>query len=116
MDKLRITGLDVSARIGIRAWERQVLQRLAIDLEFDVDAARTASNDDIADALDYGTVAREVVGFVQRSEYRLVESLAEAIAQSLLGAFPIGRVKVTVHKPGAIPGARDTSIEIQRAR
>ncbi len=41
MDKLRITGLEVSTRIGIHAWERQVLQRLAIDLEIDIDAARS---------------------------------------------------------------------------
>ncbi len=116
MDKLRVTGLEVSARIGIRAWERQVLQRLAIDLEFETDAALTAANDDIADALDYGTIAREVVDFVQRSEYRLIETLAVAIAQRLFEAFPIDRLRVTVHKPGAVPGARDTSIEIERAR
>ncbi len=116
MDKLRITGLEVTARIGIRAWERQVLQRLAIDLEFATDAARGAANDDIADALDYGTIARDVVDFVHRSEYRLIETLAERIAQHLFDAFPIDRLKITVHKPGAVPGARDTSIEIERAR
>lgn len=116
MDKLRVTGLEVSARIGIRAWERQVLQRLAIDLELTTDAARAAANDDIADALDYGTISRAVVDFVHRSEYRLIETLAEHIAQHLLESFPIDRLTVTVHKSGAVPGARDTSIEIERAR
>ena len=60
MDKLRITGLEVSTYIGIRAWEQQVLQRLSIDLELEIDAARAARSDDIADALDYGIIARDV--------------------------------------------------------
>jgi 7,8-dihydroneopterin aldolase/epimerase/oxygenase len=116
MDKLRVTGLEVSARIGIRAWEQQVLQRVSIDLELETDAARAAATDDIADALDYGTIARDVVEFVQRSECRLIETLVERIAQHLLDTFSIARLKVCVHKPGAVPGARDTSIEIERTR
>ena len=116
MDKLRITGLEVSALIGIHAWERQVRQRLWIDLEFDTDAARIATSDDIAAAFDYGAIARDVVDFVARAECRLIETLAEGIAQRLFDAFPIGRLKIVVHKPSAIPNARDTSIEIERTR
>lgn len=116
MDKLRIAGLEVSTRIGIRAWERQVLQRLTIDLELDIDAGHAASSDDIADALDYGTIGRDVAEFVRASKFNLIETLAERIAQRLLDAFPIPRLKVCVHKPGAVPGARDTCIEIERAR
>jgi dihydroneopterin aldolase len=116
MDKLRIVGLEVSARIGIHAWEQQVLQRLSIDLELDTDAARTAASDDIADALDYGVIARAVIDFVSTSECRLIETLAERIAQRVLEGFPVTRLKVCVHKPGAVPGARDTSIEIERSR
>lgn len=116
MDKLRITGLEVSTRIGIRAWERQVLQRLAIDLEVDIDAGHAAATDDIADAVDYGAIGRDVAAFVHASEFHLIETLAEYIAQRLLDAFPIARLRVCVHKPGAVPGAQDTHIEIERTR
>jgi 7,8-dihydroneopterin aldolase/epimerase/oxygenase len=116
MDKLRIIGLEVSTRIGIRDWEQQVLQRLSIDLELDTDAARPAASDDIADALDYGLIARDVVEFVRASRFRLIETLAERIAQRLLDSFPVAQLKVRVHKPGAVAGARDTSVEIERAR
>jgi 7,8-dihydroneopterin aldolase/epimerase/oxygenase len=114
MDKLRITGLEVSTRIGIHPWERQVLQRLAIDLEIDINARPAAATDDIGDALDYGTIGRDVAEFVRGSQFHLIETLAEHIAQRLLDAFPIPRLKVCVHKPGALPGARDTCIEIER--
>jgi 7,8-dihydroneopterin aldolase/epimerase/oxygenase len=116
MDKLRIVGLEVSARIGIHAWEQQVRQRLSVDLELETDAARAAASDDIADALDYGIIARDVADFVRTSECHLIETLAERIAQRVLDGFPVARLKVCVHKPGAVSGARDTSIEIERSR
>ena len=116
MDKLRVTGLEVSALIGIHAWERQVRQRLWIDLELDTDAAHIAISDDIAAAFDYGAIARSVVEFVADAEVRLIETLAARIAQRLFDEFPISRLKVVVHKPSAIPNARDTSIEIERTR
>lgn len=116
MDKLRIIGLAVSARIGIHAWEQQVRQRLSIDLELETDAARTAASDDIADALDYGIISRDVADYVSTSECRLIETLAERIAQRVLAGFPVAKLRVRVHKPGAVPGARDTSIEIERSR
>ncbi len=116
MDKLRVTGLEVSALIGMHDWECRVRQRLAIDLELDTDAERVAAGDDIAAALDYSAVARSVVEFVATARFRLIETLAERIANLLLETFPIERLSVVVHKPGAVPGALDTSIEIQRKR
>jgi len=116
MDKLRVSGLAVSALIGVRAWERQVRQRLLIDLELDTDAGRAAATDAIADALDYGTIARRVVDIVTAAQFQLIETLAEHIAQQLLNDFAVNRVKVVVHKPAAIPNAHDTSIEIERTR
>ncbi len=50
------------------------------------------------------------------SQFRLIETLADRIAQRLLDDFPIDRLKVVVHKPAAVPNARDTHIEIERAR
>jgi len=116
MDTLRIIGLEVSAHIGVRDWERAVRQQLFIDLELPTDAAAGANNDDLRDVLDYGAVAQRVREIVAGSNCRLIESLAEMIATRLLGEYAIGRVKIVVHKPSAVPGARDTSVEIERSR
>ncbi len=116
MDKLRVTGLEVSALIGVRAWERAVRQRLLIDLEFETDAHRVAATDDLDTALDYGVIARRVCDIVVAARCRLIESLAEQIAQCLLAEFPVARLTVVVHKPSAVPNARDTCIEITRSR
>ena len=116
MDKLRITGLEVSACIGVRDWERQLRQQLLIDLELQTDAATAAAGDDLQDALDYGVVARRIREIVTGSSCRLIETLAELIAAQVLDEFNVQRVKIVVHKPSAVPGARDTSIEIERSR
>lgn len=116
MDKLRVTGLEVSALIGVHEWERDVRQRLLIDLEFDTDAQRIAATDNLDAALDYGVIARRVNDIVADSRCRLIESLADQIAQRLLAEFSMDRLTVVVHKPTAVPNARDTSIEITRSR
>lgn len=116
MDKLRVTGLEVSALIGVRAWERAVRQRLLIDLELETDAHRAAARDDLDAALDYGVIARRVCEIVAAARCRLIESLAEQIAQCLLAEFPVERLTVVVHKPSAVPNAGDTCIEIARSR
>ena len=115
-DTLRITGLEVAAYIGIHDWERAVRQPVFIDLELPTDAARAGAADDLRDALDYGAVARRVCEIVGASRCGLIETLAELIAGRLLSEYSIGRVTVVIHKPSAIPGARDTSIEIERSR
>ena len=114
MDKLRITGLAISARIGVHDWEHQVRQQLLIDLELSIDAKPASATDALRDALDYGAVAREVRDIVSNSSCQLIEALAEMIAQRLLQLYPVESVRIVVHKPSAVAGASDTSIDIVR--
>ena len=114
MDRLVIQGLQANTIIGVRAWERRVRQRLVIDLELPTDAARAAARDDVADALDYGTVSRRVVGFVEASAFALIETLAEQIAALVKREFAVNSVRVRLKKPGAIPTADFVAIEIER--
>ncbi|HEY5559408.1 MAG TPA: dihydroneopterin aldolase [Steroidobacteraceae bacterium] len=116
MDRIFLTALTAEAIIGIYDWEREVRQRVEIDLEMWVDLAAAAANDSIDDTLNYKLVAKRVLAFVQESRYRLVEALAGEIARILLAEFPIARVRVTVHKPGAVRHSRDVGVIIERGR
>ena len=116
MDRLRVTGLALSASIGTHDWEARVRQRLLIDLEWDTDAARAARADDLADADDYGRVAACVGAVAAAQHFNLIESLAQAIAAAVFAQTTIRRITVTVHKPSAIPAASDTSVTIERSR
>jgi len=114
MDKIFITALRVDAVIGIYDWEREILQKLVIDLEMDTDIREAARTDDIAHALNYKEISDRVLQFSAASSFGLIESLAEKIAMLVLEEFGVSRVRVTVHKPDAIEAAGDIAVMIER--
>jgi len=116
MDHIFITALTAEAVIGIYDWEREVKQRLEIDLEMSMDLRAAARSDAIEDTLNYKSVAKRVLAFVEGSSFRLVEALAGEIARIVLEEFKVERVKVTVHKPGAIRHSRDVGVVVERCR
>jgi len=116
VDKIFLTGLAAEAVIGIFDWEREIRQRIEIDLVMSVDLAAAAKRDSIEDTLNYKSVAKQVLALVQASRFQLVETLAEHIARLVLTEFPVERVRVTVHKPGAIRHSRDVGVIIERHR
>ena len=115
-DSIRIRGLKVEAIVGVHDWERRLPRPVVIDLELATDAARAARSDALKDALDYAGVAKAVDDFVGASQFQLVETLAERLAEKLRADFGVAWVKLEVHKPGAVPGAQDVSVAIERGK
>jgi dihydroneopterin aldolase len=114
MDKIFLHELKVETIIGIWEWERKIRQTVVIDLEMSADIARAAATDDVADTLNYKSVAKRIQSFVAESSFQLVETLAEKIAEIIREEFDVAWVRVKVHKPGAIRGSRDVGIDIER--
>jgi dihydroneopterin aldolase len=114
MDKIFLEGLKIEAIIGIWEWERKIRQTIVIDLEMSADIAKAAASDEVADTLNYKSVAKRIKSFVADSGFQLVETLAERIAGIIRDEFDVAWVKVRVHKPGAIRGSRDVGVEIER--
>ena len=114
MDKIFINNLQVETIIGIFDWEREVRQVVSINLEMEFDNKIAAKSDDINDALDYKKVGKRVTAYVERSKYKLVESLAEQIAKLVLREFPVSSLTVSVTKPGAMRGSESVGIRITR--
>jgi len=114
MDKVVINNLEVEAVIGIFQWEREVRQLISVDIEMDFDNKPAARSDDIEDALNYKLVGKRVTSFIKNSKFKLVETLAEKIAQTILEEFPISKIKVSVYKPGAMRGSDSVGVSIVR--
>jgi dihydroneopterin aldolase len=114
MDKIFLSALTVECIVGIWEWERRVKQTVIIDLEMQADIRRAAASDRIEDTIDYKKVAKRLLAFVGDSQFQLVETLAERIAQVVVVEFGVVWVKVRLNKQGAIRGARDVGIEIER--
>jgi len=115
-DRIFLRELRTETIIGIFDWERKIRQTISVDLEFPGDIRRAAASDRIEDTLNYKSVAKRVLAFVEASEYQLVETLAEQVAQLILREFAVEWVKVTLNKPGAVRGSRDVGVAIERGR
>ena len=116
MDTVFISDLRIETLIGIYGWERKVRQTISLDLEMGADIRAAAATDAIEDTLNYKAVAKRLIAFVGASEFQLVETLAEKIAEIVLNEFNVPWVRLTVHKPGAVRGSRDVGVIIERGQ
>jgi dihydroneopterin aldolase len=116
MDQIFLTGLTTDCIIGIWDWERRVKQKVVVDLEMAADIRKAAASDSIEDTLDYKRVAKRLLQFIGDSEFQLVETLTERIAQVVVTEFDVAWVRVKLNKQGAIRGSRDVGILIERRR
>ena len=111
-----IEGLEVDTVIGVYDWERKIRQPLWFDIEMAFDNRVPAGSDAIEDTLDYKAVSKRVVSYVQSTDFGLVETLAECVAELILSEFPVGRVNLKLSKPGAVRGARAVGVKIVREK
>jgi dihydroneopterin aldolase len=114
MDIVFLRDLRIDAVIGIYGWERRTRQTLIFDLEMGADIARAAATDDIRDTLNYKAVAKRLMQFVGESEFQLVETLAERCAEIIREEFGVRWVRLTLNKRGAVRGATDVGVIIER--
>lgn len=115
-DTIFLNGLEVECIIGFIDWERRIKQRVVIDFELPVDCSRAAVNDAVEDTLDYKLVSKRIIAFVEASQFKLVETMAERLARLVLDEFDVDWIRLRINKPGAIRGSRDVGVSIERHR
>lgn len=115
MDKVFIQRLKVPAIIGIYDQEKAAKQDLWFDLECASNIKAAAKSDNIADALDYATIAKRLTHFIGDSHFQLIETLAEKIAALLQEEFKVTWLRLTIYKrPFDIDNVEFTGIIIER--
>lgn len=114
MDIIYLHDLKIDTVIGIFDWERRSKQVVRLDIDMATDVRKAAASDEIADALDYKAVAKRLIEFVGSSEFQLVETLAECVAEIVLEEFKVAWLRLRVNKQGAVRGARDVGVIIER--
>jgi D-erythro-7,8-dihydroneopterin triphosphate epimerase len=114
VDRVLISDLAVRCIIGVNDEERTQKQEVLINLTLFTDTRAAASSDRLEEALDYREVRDRVVEMVEKSEYYLLEALAEEIARVCLEQRGVTKAQVRVDKPGALRMARSVGVEIER--
>jgi len=114
MDRVFVEDLKVQTVIGIFDWEREIKQTVSLDLEMEFDIRAAAESDAIGDTLDYKAVSKRLIQFIERSEFQLVEALAERCAAIILDEFPVSWLRLKLGKPGAVRGSTAVGVIIER--
>lgn len=114
MDKIFINQLSFDCIIGIYARERVEPQPLLIDLEMACDIRPAAENNDLDASLNYAAISDSIISFCQQAQAELLESLAEQLWAHLRSEFSIAGIKLTIHKPNAVPEAKSVGVSIVR--
>jgi len=114
MDIIYLRDLKIETVIGIFDWEREIKQTISFDLDMATDIRKAAASDAIEDTLDYKTLSKRIISFVEASSFQLVETLAEQVAAIILDEFDVRWVRVRLDKMGAIRGASGVGVIIER--
>lgn len=98
-DKIVLEGMIFYGFHGASSAEQEVGQRFVVDLEVEFDLSVAGVSDDIADTIHYTrlfTLAKEIL---EGPSLKLLENVAETLAQQVLSEFPVDAVQVKVKKP-----------------
>ncbi len=113
---IEISGLSLFTHVGVTAAEREVGQRLLLDLRLDVGECDATLTDRIEDTIDYGQVCDVANLVAQQRTYKTLERLCAAIADRLLEQYDANAVWVKAAKPEpplALP-VTEVSVEVWR--
>lgn len=101
MDKIYITGLPLLTVIGTRPEERDLQQKIILDLEIDIDLEKAAGSDNLFDTIDYSEIEEKMVKLAEESHFYLIEAFAGKVADIVLSYEKTTACTVTVTKPNA---------------
>ncbi len=102
--------------LGVNEWERKNPQTILINVVIFTDTTRAASTDNLADCVNYRTLAKRLQAHAENSARFTIEALANDLANICLTENMVEKVVVKVEKPGAVRFSRSVGVEIERIR
>jgi dihydroneopterin aldolase len=117
-DCITLKSMRFHTLVGLLPHEEHVPQPLELDLTVWRSLRTVGRSDSPAELLDYRRLYDIVAGVVGGSPHRLLEALCEKIAERVLDAATVDRVRVAARKPHApIPGPLDyVEVVLERER
>lgn len=117
MDRIVIKDLLVRGIVGIKPDEREHEQDVLVNVTMWADTAPAAASDDIADAVNYRTVAKAMIAHITEGSPFLVERLAAELVEICFRTDErVVEAEVSLEKPGALRHARSVGVVVRRTR
>ena len=113
---IHIRNLRLRTIIGVEDWERERIQDIVVNVKMTFDGSPAAAGDDLAGTVDYTAVKRRIMDEVERSSYRLIESLAGRILEIVMEDSKVLEAWVEIDKPHALRFADSVSVSCSSKR
>lgn len=113
-DRILIKDLLLRGIVGLNDWEREKQQDILINMVVFHDVRAAGASDQVADTLNYRTLTKRVIDYVESSDHYLVEALATNLARIAVVEMGAERIRLRVEKPGALRFAASVGVEIER--
>ena len=96
---VEISKLSLYTRHGVSEEERELGQRLELDIAFELESCDATVTDRVEDTVDYAEVCEQVALAAQERSYKTLERLCTAIADRLADRFSAESIRVKATKP-----------------
>ena len=116
MDQVFIKNLVARGIIGLNDWEREKPQEILINVVLFTNLHDAGKTDNIANSVNYRTIAKKLLNYAETSKKFTVEALATDMAKICLEDTTVQKVRMLVEKPGAVRFSASVGVEIERTR
>lgn len=116
MDTIFINNLETYGILGIHPHEQRKPQPIRVSVRIDANISLASGKDDIHQTINYSTLAKMIINFIDASHYFTIEALIEALAGEILSDERIPQVWLRIEKPNAVPNAESVGVEITRSK
>lgn len=113
---INIENLRLRTIVGLYEWEKKDKQDLIINVEIHFDGRKASKSDDIDHTVDYKTINKKIIKFVENGNFNLLEKIAGGIIDLILENKKVKSTTVKVEKPGALRFADSVSVTESKKR
>lgn len=101
MDRILLDNMEFYGYHGVLQSEKETGQIFRVSLEMRLDLLPAGQSDDLTQTVNYAEVYETVKQIVEKEQFDLIETLAQAISQKILAKYPVEQIRVRVDKPHA---------------
>lgn len=116
MDIIFLHGIEANCVVGVWEWEKQITQKIIVDIDVSADIAASAATDELDDTLNYKALAETVINMLEESRFQLIETMAEEVAKLAIEKFSVAWIKVRINKGGAVKSVRNVGVQVERGQ
>ena len=107
---IKIENLRLRTIIGVFDWEKEKKQDVIINIEMEFDGTEAALSDKLEDTVDYKTLNKNIIDYVENGDFNLLEKMVSGIGNIIMEDKRIKKATIKADKPKALRFADSVSL------